>query len=146
MTKKELETYPTLKKRAEKLKNDIENLRLRDIDSVSGKVKGSSKDFPYTERRFSVEMEVPEERERICKQIEKKKKEIEELQERMRKIEVFIDAIEEVSTKSVFEYRYLQGMSTESVANEYGYTKGRVSQIVSSYFKRLNKTKQVKRH
>lgn len=91
-------------------------------------------------------MEVPEEKTRICKQIEKKKKEIEELQERMRKIEVFIDTIEEVSTKSVFEYRYLQGMSTESVANEYGYTKGRVSQIVSSYFKRLNKTKQVKRH
>ena len=74
MTKKELEMYQTYKKRREKLKNDIENLKTKDIESVCGKVKGSMKQFPYTECRFSVQMEVPEEKERVCKQIDKKKK------------------------------------------------------------------------
>lgn len=133
MTKKELETYPTLKKRVEKLKSDIETLRARDISSVGGKVKGSSKDFPYVERRFSVEIEIPEERERICKQIAKREKEMEELSTRMTKIEDFIEGIEDMQPRSIFEYRYLEGMTCEEIGKELGYTHGRISQIISKY-------------
>ncbi len=124
----------------EKLKSDIENLRLRDIDSVSGKVKGSSKDFPYTERRFSVEMEVPEEKERVCKQIAKKEKEMEELSTRMTKIENFVEGIEDMQSRSIFEYRYLEGMTCEEIGKELGYTHGRISQIISKYLEAKSAT------
>lgn len=136
MLKEELSKYITYKKRVEKLQGDIENLEGKDIEVVSGKVKGSMKGFPYTERRFSVQMELPDEAEKICKQIAKKKREADELEARMRAIEDFIDGIDDVYTKSIFEYRYLEGMSTEDVAKKYGYTKGRVSQIVSNYTKK----------
>ncbi|MBQ3600231.1 MAG: hypothetical protein II992_03380 [Lachnospiraceae bacterium] len=134
--KEELSKYITYKKRTEKLQNDIAELEEQDIETVAGKVKGSMKEHPYTERRFSVQMELPEEAERICKQIAKKKQEMEELEARMREIEHFIDDNDDVYMKSIFEYRYLEGMSTEELAKKYGYTKGRISQIVSNYLKK----------
>lgn len=142
MTKKELGMYQIYKKRIGKLNDDISDLESRDIDVVSGKVKGSAKDFPYTERRFSVEMEVPEEAEKVSKQIAKKEKELDELSARMTEIEDFIDGIEDVYAKSIFEYRYLEGMNTEDVAKKYGYTKGRISQIVSNYLEKIKQIKQ----
>ena len=135
MRKEELSKYVTYKKRVEKLYSDISDLEEKDIETVAGKVKGSMREHPYTERRFSVQMELPEEAERICKHIAKKEQEMEELEARMQEIEQFIDGIEDVNMKSIFEYRYLEGMSTEEVAKKYGYTKGRISQIVSKYFK-----------
>ena len=136
MKKEELSKYVTYKKRVEKLCGDIAELEERDIETVAGKVKGSMKEYPYTERRFSVEMHVPEEEERIQQMIWKKKQEVEELEMRMRAIEDFVDEIKDVHTKSIFEYRYLEGISTEEVAKKYGYTKGRISQIVSNYLKK----------
>lgn len=136
MKKEELSKYVTYKKRVEKLCGDIAELEERDIETVAGKVKGSMKEYPYTERRFSVEMHMPEEEERIQQMIWKKKQEVEELEMRMRAIEDFVDEIKDVHTKSIFEYRYLEGISTEEVAKKYGYTKGRISQIVSNYLKK----------
>lgn len=136
MKKEELSKYVTYKKRVEKLCGDIAELEERDIETVAGKVKGSMKEHPYTERRFSVQMHVPEEEERIQQMIWKKKQEVEELEMRMRAIEDFVDEIKDVHTKSIFEYRYLEGISTEEVAKKYGYTKGRISQIVSDYLKK----------
>lgn len=133
MKKEELSKYVAYKKRVEKLYSDISELEERDIETVAGKVKGSMKEHPYTERRFSVQMHVPEEEERIQQMIWKKKQEVEELEMRMRAIEDFVDEIKDVHTKSIFEYRYLEGISTEEVARKYGYTKGRISQIVSKY-------------
>lgn len=136
MRKEELSKYVTYKKRVEKLYSDISDLEEKDIETVAGKVKGSMKEYPYTERRFSVEMHVPEEEERIQQMIWKKKQEVEELEMRMRAIEDFVDEIKDVHTKSIFEYRYLEGISTEEVAKKYGYTKGRISQIASNYLKK----------
>ncbi|MBD5089500.1 MAG: hypothetical protein HDT30_11960 [Clostridiales bacterium] len=146
MTKQELAKYPALKRRAEKLKEDIYELQTRDIDSVSGKVKGSMREHPYTERRFSVQMEVPEEAEKVRRQIASKQQELEKVKREMQRIEEFIDRIEDVHIKTIFEYRYLEGMTCEEVGKKYGYTRGRVSQIISNYFKTLNKTKQIKHH
>ena len=137
MTKKELGMYQIYKKRVEKLNRDISDLQDKDIDVVSGKVKGSMKHFPYTERRFSVEMELPEEVERVSRHIAKKEKEMEELSTRMTEIEDFIEGIEDMQSRSIFEYRYLEGMTCEEIGKELGYTKGRVSQIISNYLAKV---------
>lgn len=134
MTKQKLSRYPALKKRMEKLESDIEDLMCKDIDVVSGKVKGSMGEHPYIERRFTVEMEVPEQAEKVGEQIAGKKRELEELETQMREIEVFIDGIEDVHVKTIFEYRYLEGMKVKDIAEKLGYTKSRISQIISIFF------------
>lgn len=138
MRKEELSKYVTYKKRVEKLYSDISELEERDIETVAGKVKGSMKEHPYTERRFSVQMEVPEAAERISKQISKKEKEIKELEARMREIEKFIDDIEDAQIKNIFEYRYLKGMTCKAVGKEIGYTHGRISQVILRYLQQEN--------
>lgn len=135
MTKQELAKYPALKRRVEKLKEDIYELQTRDIDSVSGKVKGSMREHPYTERRFSVQMEVPEEAEKVRRQIASKQKELEDTKREMQRIEEFIDGIEDIHIKTIFEYRYLKGMTCKEVGDKLGYTHGRVSQIISNFLK-----------
>lgn len=135
VTKQELAKYPALKRRAEKLENDIEELQTRDIDSVSGKVKGSMREHPYTERRFSIQMEVPEEAEKVRKKIAKKQQELEEVKRQMQEIEEFINRIEDVHIKTIFEYSFLEGLSQKEVGKKIGYTQGRVSQIIVNYLK-----------
>lgn len=133
MLKEELSKYSTLKKRADKLQNDIDELLCKDIDAVAGKVKGSMKEFPYIEQSFSVQMELPEVAERNRKRIVEKKQEVQELEKRMNNIEKFISGIEDIHIKNVFEYRFLEGMTCEEVGKELGYTHGRISQIISKY-------------
>lgn len=137
MTKKELEMYQIYKNRVQKLNEDISNLESKDIDVVSDKVKGSMKYFPYTERRFSVEMEIPDETEKVSEQIAKKEKELDELGARMTEIEDFIDGMEDMQSKTIFEYRYIDGMSCYDIGEKLGYTKGRVSQIITNYLTKV---------
>lgn len=142
MSKEELSKYVTYKKRIEKLQSDIMDLEERDIDVVSGKVKGSMKDFPYTERRFSVQMELPAEVEKVHKQIVKKRREADELEARMLEIEDFIDSIEDVQVKSIFEYRYLEGMSQAVVGKKMGLDRSRISRKIDDYLKTHTKHKK----
>lgn len=135
MKKEELSKYVTYKKRVEKLCGDISDLEERDIETVAGKVKGSMKEYPYTERRFSVEMHVPEEEERIQQMIWKKKQEVEELEALMREIEQFIDGIEDVYMKSIFEYRYLEGMTQAETGKKMGLDRSRISRKIDDFLK-----------
>lgn len=142
MKKEELSKYVTYKKRVEKLCGDIAELEERDIETVSGKVKGSMKEHPYTERRFSVQMHVPEEEERIQQIIWKKKQEVEELEARMREIEQFIDGIEDVYMKSIFEYRYLEGMTQAETGKKMGLDRSRISRKIDNFLKTHTKHKK----
>lgn len=135
MKKEELSKYVTYKKRVEKLCGDIAELEERDIETVAGKVKGSMKEHPYTERRFSVEMHVPEEEERIQQMIWKKKQEVEELEMRMRAIEDFVDEIKDVYMKSIFEYRYLEGMTQAETGKKMGLDRSRISRKIDDFLK-----------
>lgn len=142
MKKEELSKYITYKKRVEKLSSDIIELEERDIETVSGKVKGSMREHPYTERRFSVEMHVPEEEEKICKQIAKKAQEMDVLEARMREIENYIDDIDDACVKSIFEYRYLEGMTQVEVGEKMGLDRSRISRKIDDYLKTHTKHKK----
>ena len=133
--------YQTYKRRVEKLNEDINDLKYKDIDSVSGKVKGSMKDFPYTERRFSVQMEIPAAAERNRKQTTKREQEIEELEKRMCEIEVFIDLIEDVHIKTIFEYKFLEGMTQEEIGEKMGLDRSRISRKIDNFLKTHTKHK-----
>lgn len=135
MIKQDLIDYKTWKKRMCKLNEDIDRLSAKDIDVVSGKVKGSMDSHPYIERRFTVQMEVPEQAEKVNEQIARKEREIEDLERKMREVEDFIDGIEDVQVKTIFEYSFLDGLTQKEVGEKTGLTQGRISQLISQVIK-----------
>lgn len=135
MEKKILESYQAnmrlIKRNAEK----IEEEKQKDIPVVSGKVTGSSHDFPYTERRFTVMMYEPEEADRVSRRILKLERETAQAEKSVREVEQFIAGIENVREREIFTYRYMDNMKVREIAKKVGYTKGRISQIISKYVK-----------
>lgn len=69
MDKGRLKKHKKNKDRLKRIDEKIEELCGREVQVVSGKVTGSSKDFPYTEVRTSVLMYEPYENDRINKRI-----------------------------------------------------------------------------
>ena len=135
MNRKELEQYLRLQLEIKTLESRIDKLRDRDIEVVSGKVKASMSEFPYTEYRVGVLMEEPKaatERDTLIAIYERR---IIKARELSVKIETFIDSIEDCGDRLVFQYRYIDGLGTLVVAEKLNYTKGRISQIIGKYIK-----------
>lgn len=133
MTEKDLKRYPDIIKKIEYLKKKIEDARFEDI-TVAGKVKGSSSEFPYTERRFSVQMAEPVKAEILDARIRKWEKEIEQLEIEAKNIEDFVDGIEEDTTRTIFHLYYLQGMKQADVARQLNIDQSWVSKKIREYF------------
>ena len=70
-------------------------------------------------------------KERIRHNEDRKKKLMKEIEA----VENFIDGLPEGCDKRIMEMVYLEDMSQEDVAELVGYTKGRISQIISSLVK-----------
>lgn len=135
MNKKLLESYQANKRLIERNKKKIEEENLKEISVVAGKVVGSSHDFPYIERRFDVQMNDPVEVEKSIKKISALEKEKEKAERDVEKVERFINGIKDVQDREIFMYRYIDGMKVVDVAKKIGFTKGRISQIISKYVK-----------
>ena len=69
--KQKLKKHKANKERLKRLEEKIQDLCSTEAEEVMGKVRGSSKNFPYTEIRTSVLMPDPYEQEKIDKQIRK---------------------------------------------------------------------------
>lgn len=113
------------------------NERLDTVQIVSGKVKKSNKNFPYTEGHLVVEMKDPKEADPIEKRIAEKKRRRRILRIKVRAAEKFIEDMPEGIEKDVLEMLYLDGMTQREVAHCLGYTQARISQIVSGVTKDL---------
>lgn len=111
------------------------NNRLEAVPVVCGKVSSSGHSFPYIESHVTVEMAEPKESDRLKKRIREKEKHREELLFRIKSVEKFIDALPDGIEKEIFEMVFLDGMTQKEVGDAVGYTKGRISQIISSYAK-----------
>lgn len=130
-----LKSYQPNKRLIERYKRKIEEEESTDLPVVAGKVKGSSSEFPYTERRFSVSMEEPVLSERKKQHIRKLEAEIAKAENELSMAEQFISELPDTSAREILTYRYVDGMSVTDIGERIGYTKGRVSQIISKYLK-----------
>lgn len=135
MDRKTLKSYQPNKRLIERKKKKIEDEQFKDIPVVMGKVTGSSHEFPYIEQRYTVEMDEPNEAEQQRKKIIQWKAEIKKAEGEMEAVEHFISGITDASHREIFTYRYIDGMDVQKVADVVGYTKGRISQIISKYLK-----------
>lgn len=135
MDKKRLKKYIPNKARLKRIEERISDLCTTEPEEIMGKVRGSSKDFPYTEVRTSVMIPDPDEQGRINKQIREKEAERLQVLEEIREVEEFVDGIEDVELREIFELLYVAGKKQREVADIIGYSRGRISQIISGYLK-----------
>lgn len=137
MDKKKLSQLRPLKKELELIDRKLDRLyeRQENVPVVMGKVTGSSKDFPYVEVRTSVLMDEPKEADEIERQIRIREKRREQVESLITEIEQFIAEIPDSRDRQIFELRYIEELTMKKVGERVGYSKGRVSQIISGYLK-----------
>lgn len=135
MDKKTLKKYGWNKGRIQRLDELIEILCEKDIAVVHGKVTGSIQNFPYTEVRTTVEMYDPIENDKVNAEIREKQAEKIKLQKECDEVEEYISSIPDRGIKEIFELSFLGGKKQWEVAKAVGYSRGRISQIISGYLK-----------
>ncbi len=135
VTKKELEQYKSLQREIENLECRIDKLREKEIEVVSGKVKASMVDFPYTEYRVGVLVEEPKASTERDSLISKYRFRIKQARTLSNNIEMFINSIDDSKKRQILQYRYIDGMSVQKIADKMCYTKGRISQLISEVVK-----------
>ncbi len=133
--KQRLKKHKANKERLRRLEEKIQDLCSTEAEEVMGKVRGSSKDFPYTEIRTSVLMADPYEQEKIDKQIRKAEAERMLLKADIDEVDEYIEAIGDPEIKEIFELAFVEGKKQQEVADIVGYSRGRISQIISGYLK-----------
>ncbi len=135
MEKKTLKKYKPNKDRLIRIENQIQELCERESTVVMGKVTGSSADFPYTEVRTSVQMYDPCEEENVRRQIRRKEADRLLILKEQKEVEDYINGIDDPEIKEIFELAFVEGKKQQEVADIIGYSRGRISQIISEYLK-----------
>ena len=107
-------------------------VQLENVPEVSGKVTKSSDDFPYIEEHMTVRMQEPKAATAIKSRIREKETRKKRIEAEIKEVDEFIEGLPEGCNKRIMEMVYLEDMSQEDVAELVGYTKGRISQIISS--------------
>nr|WP_288451318.1 sigma factor-like helix-turn-helix DNA-binding protein [uncultured Anaerostipes sp.] len=137
MDKKTLKQYRPLKREQEMIEKKLDRLEERKgtVPAVYGKVKGSAPEFPYIETHMTVAMWEPKRMDSIDRQRiinEKRKDQVDAL---LIEIEEFIADIPNSTHRQIFEMVFLDGKTQQDAGEIVGYSKGRVSQIISQYLK-----------
>jgi DNA-directed RNA polymerase specialized sigma subunit len=135
LDKGKLKRYVKNRERLERINDRIEELCNRDIDVVYGKVIGSSRDYPYTEVRTTVQMYEPTENDRVNAMIRGKEAERITVEMDIHEVEEYIHGIEDMEVREIFELSFIQGKKQDEVAATVGYSRGRISQIISAKLK-----------
>ncbi|NSC84293.1 hypothetical protein G4962_15295 [[Ruminococcus] gnavus] len=133
--KKTLKKYRSNKDRLIRIEERIQELCEREPTVVMGKVTGSSADFPYTEVRTSVQMYDPYEDENVQQQIRRKEADRLRILKEQEEVEGYINGIDDPEIKEIFELAFVEGKKQQEVADIVGYSRGRISQIISEYLK-----------
>ena len=137
MDRKQLKKYKSNKRRIAGIKKTIDRLveQLDNVPVVPGKVTKSGDEFPYIEQHVKVVMEEPKEATRLKERIREKREDLDRLEQENEEVERYISQLPVGMKKEIFEMVYLDGMTQEAVADIVGYSKGRVSQIISETIK-----------
>ncbi|MGN0417030.1 sigma factor-like helix-turn-helix DNA-binding protein [Anaerostipes faecalis] len=137
MDKKTLKQYRSLKREQEMIEKKLDRLEERklDVPAVYGKVKGSAPEFPYIETHMTVAMLEPKRLDNIARQRIINNKRKERVDALLIEIEEFIADIPDSTHRQIFEMVFLDGKTQQAAGESVGYSKGRVSQIISQYVK-----------
>lgn len=134
---KTLKQYGALKKELVLIDQGIERLRRRaeQIPTIRGKVTGSSRDWPYIETHFPVEMDEPKEADEIRRRLQIKEARKAAVSRLVIEIEEFIAGIPDSEDRQIFEMCFLQGKRQREVAEALGFSRSRVAQKIGDILK-----------
>lgn len=137
MNREKLNMYKLNKKELVLINRQLDRLndQLEKVPVIQGKISGSSKDYPYIESHVTVQMREPKAASIIKDRIRGRKKRKAWLEAQISEVEEFISAMPDGIEKQIFEMVYLDDMSQGDVAEMLGYSKGRISQIISESVK-----------
>ena len=133
MDKQSLMGYQKLKREQVHLLRRIEALQKKEVPVVMGKVKDSSRDFPYLEHRISVQMDEPVESDRIKRMFRIYRERQEKIGQQMLQIEEFINGIDDTEIRQIFELRFIEGQKQEQIAKVMHLERSSVSRKISAY-------------
>lgn len=144
MDKKKLSQLRPLKKELELIDKKLDRLydRQENVPVVLGKVVGSSKDFPYTEVRTTVQMDEPKEADEIEKQIRIRKQRREQVESLITEIEQFIAGIPDSRDRQIFELIYIDGKKQREVAESMGVERSSVSKKITAVLQLSHKSQK----
>lgn len=134
LTEKEIIQYNALVARVERNKQKVLDLQLKEIPVVSGKVKGSSKYFPYIETHMQVEMHEPNEASKLKQRIAALQKLVDEDSRKIEEIDKLYADITDNELKTIFDMRVYEGKTWYDIAAELGEDKTR-----TTYSRKLKK-------
>lgn len=137
MDKKTLKQYRALLREQELNNKALDRLydRLDNVPVVAGKVVGSSRNFPYTEVRTTVQMDEPVEADEINRRIKIREDRREKIRSAVLEIEEFIAAIPDSADRQIFEMCFLDGKKQWEVADAIGVERSTVSKRVDGILK-----------
>ena len=133
MDKQSLMGYQKLKREQVHLLRRIDALQKKEVPVVMGKVKASSRDFPYLEHRISVQMDEPVESDRIKRMFRIYRERQEKIGQQMLQIEEFINGIDDTEIRQIFELRFIEGQKQEQIAKVMHLERSSVSRKISAY-------------
>lgn len=140
--KQRLKKHRANKERLKRLEEKIQDLCSTEAEEVMGKVRGSSKDFPYTEVRTPVVMADPYEQEKIDKQIRKTEAERMLLKVEVDEVDEYIEAIGDPEIKEIFELAFVEGKKQREIGEKLNIDRSRISRKISDYLKNAHKAQK----
>ena len=135
MTMDDLKQLRALHREIEQLDKSIQRLEAREVPVVSGKVRGSSHDFPYIEVRTPVLMYEPKTNDAIEKLMKMKRERREQAEKKVLEIESFISGIPDSETRQIFELYFQEGMRQQDIAKKLNMDQSRISRKIYDYLK-----------
>lgn len=124
-----------LKKELIRLDQQIGRLEEKEIPVVAGKVKGSSRDFPYIEVRTSVLMDEPVTADAVGKLLKIKRERRQLVERKIIELEQFIKEIPDSLTRQIFELYFQDGKRQQDVAEQLHIERSSVSKKITAYIK-----------
>ena len=135
MTERELSDYRKLCREADDLRRRIEQEESREVPVVSGKVRGSMREFPYIETHVGVEMYDPEAMAASLERIRTYQERLAEAERKKLEIERFVEGISDPELRLIFRYRFLDGLKQVEIAKKLNMTQSNISKIISKKMK-----------
>lgn len=139
LTREYLASYTYLESEIKRLRRRIKYYENNPLTSEYGIVKGSLKQFPFTECHFVVSgasVKSNEEREKMVRQLLIDLKGNEQLFEDMKlEIECFLEKlpVEEVEIKHILAMKYVERISENEIANELGYERRSIGKKIDRF-------------
>lgn len=144
MDKKRLERYKPLKRELLMINKQISKLeeRREELPVVMGKVQSSDHEFPYTERRISVQMFEPKEAHKIDREIVRKRARKRQIESEMEEVKEFIENMPEGENKRIFELYYMEGLTQTQVAEIVSLDRSRISRKIHDYIENAHNSQK----